>query len=263
MILPTNLLKSINPPDIGRGKIASIHFCRQIVSIDATTNTLTLDAPTLYPVKKRDNARVAKLKPQLMECGMEDLSIGNIQHPGTGLEENDYSKTGTVGYDVHDSYVISIRNAVNGWFKNVHTYRPAENSGNIHVVSNGFHITRSRGITAEDCDFRNSQYEGGGGNGYMYVLAGNNCLLKNCYAEDGRHNYSFKTMIASGNVLYNCYSKNSHLTSDFHMYLSMANLIDGFQADGDRFSAGYRTAGSADPYTCTPLPNRCSGIPQQ
>lgn len=220
-----------------------IMFCRRILDINAFTKKLMLDAPTRYPMKLRDNARVEKLKAQLMECGMEYLSIGNVQHDGTGFGDSDFDIAGKAAYDVHASHLISIRNGINCWFRGIKTYRPAENSGNFHLLSNCLQIIRSRNVTVEDCDFRFSQYEGGGGNGYMYILQGNDCLIKNCYAEDGRHNYDFKGMSSNGNVIYACTSKNPRLTSDFHMHLSMANLIDNFQANADVVEAGFRTSG--------------------
>lgn len=220
------------------------YLCRQVVSANPLTHTLTLDAPIRYPMKTRDNARIYKLRAQLMESGMENLSIGNIQHPGSGFGEEDYNVSTTAAYQVHASHLIVIQNAINCWVKNVHTYRPTENTGDFHTLSNGIQLYHVRNITVEDCDFRNSQYEGGGGNGYMYILQGNDCLLKNCHAEGGRHNYSFKTMAANGNVLYNCVSKDSYAATDFHMHLSMANLIDNFTADGDYIDAGFRASGS-------------------
>ena len=223
--------------------VRGVYFCRQVLAINTYTNTLTLDIPTRYPLKQRDNARVYKLNSQLMECGMEDLSIGNVAHPGTGFLDNDYLEVGTAAYDVHDSHLITVRNAINCWFRRIHTYRPAENTGDFHTVSNCLQLFHVRSITVEDCDFRNSQYEGAGGNGYMYILQGNDCLLKNCHAEHSRHNYSFKHMSANGNVLYNCTSKDPYLATDFHMHLSMVNLIDNFHADGDFIHAGFRTAG--------------------
>lgn len=223
--------------------VRGIYFCRQILGVNAYTNTLIIDIPTRYPLKTRDNARVYKLKAQLMECGMEDLSIGNVEHQGTGFLESDYLVAGTAAYDVHDSHLITVRNAINCWFRRIHTYRPEENTGDFHTVSNCFQLYHVRNVTVEDCDFRRSQYEGGGGNGYMYILQGNDCLLKNCHAEHSRHNYSFKQMSANGNVVYNCTSKDPYLATDFHMHLSMANLFDNFNADADIIDAGFRTAG--------------------
>lgn len=221
-----------------------LHFFREILSIDETNKTIEIDVPTRYFLKKRDNARMYLAPPQISECGIEDLSIGNIEQPNyEGWSESDWNVEGTGSYDAHASHLIQFRNAYNCWAKNVHTYKPEENKLDIHTLSNCFRISDSRFITVESCNFQKSQGEGGGGNGYMYTLEGNDCLLINCHAEHGRHNYDFKNMNANGNVIHNCYSKDSYLSTDFHMYLSMANLIDCFHSDGDYIEAKFRPWG--------------------
>lgn len=231
-------------PAIVRGLL----FCRQIKDVNYNTGILTYDIPTRYPMKQRDNARVQKINNQLKECGIENLAIGSAEHPGTGVAEEDYLVEGTVGYEVHDSRMIMFYNSIHCWVKNIHTYKPQSNTGNFHVPSNMLRLHHSRNITVEDCDLRHPQYEGAGGNGYLYTLTGSDCLVMNCYADDGRHNYSFSEMSSSGNVIYNCIAKNSYLRTDFHRHLSMANLIDNFQADGDNIHAGFRTAGGDGGY---------------
>lgn len=221
-----------------------LHFFREIVSIDEKNNTVEIDVPTRYFMKLSDNARMYVAPPQISECGIEDLSIGNVEQQNyEGWSESDWNIKGTGSYDAHGSHLIQFRNAYNCWARNVHTYRPKENKLDVHTLSNCFRISDSRFITVERCNFQKSQGEGGGGNGYMYTLEGNDCLLTNCYAEDGRHNYSFKNMNANGNVIHNCYSKNPYLATDFHMYLSMSNLIDCFVSDGDYIDARCRSYG--------------------
>ncbi|GAB1414597.1 hypothetical protein MASR2M117_00030 [Paludibacter sp.] len=222
------------------------HFYRQITAVNANNKTIEIDVPTRYYLKKRDNARVYIARPQISECGVENLSIGNVQHPNPdGWTEPDWNIQGKGHYDVHRSHLLEFINATDCWVRNVHTYKPQENKDNIHVLSNCLVLTQCRFITVQDCDFRNTQGKGGGGNGYLYTLGSNECLIRDCYAENGRHHFSFKGMSANGNVIYNCYSKDSYLPSDFHMYLSMANLFDGFKADGDYISAKFRPWGFA------------------
>ena len=127
--------------------------------------------------------------------------------------------------------------------KNVNTYKPASNTLDIHVLSNCLLIEQSRGVTVDSCFFQKSQYEGGGGNGYMFTLQSNDCLIKNSRANDARHNYDFKFPYSNGNVIYNCIGENSKYASDFHMYLSMANLIDNFTVDKDYLESSFRPYG--------------------
>ena len=220
------------------------HFFREVTAVSATS--ITLDAPTRYRLLKRDNARVYKVADPLTECGIEHLAIGNVQNPRTnGWGEEDYGTSGNGAYEVHASHAIKLGNTMNCWVLDVKTFRPAGNDETIHLLSNGIVVNDSRFVTIKDCDIERSQYEGGGGNGYMYTLGGNDCLVVDCHAEHGRHNYDFKGMKANGNVILRCSSTTPSLASDFHMHLSMANLIDGFVADKDHFEASFRPYGSA------------------
>lgn len=242
----TNIWASL--ADVAAGRATSAlrgpRFCRTIKSINSTAKTIEIDVPIRYFLKTRDNARLWKAGPSLQECGIENLSIGNVENPKTtGWGDNDYDTSGTGAYDVAGSYIIVFKNVKNCWAKNVATYRPVENAQDIHILSNGISIRDSRLVTISQCNFQKSQYEGGDGNGYMYTLEGNDCLLDRCHAQDGRHNYDFKQMSSNGNVLYNCTSKDPRYSSDYHMYLSMSNLIDGFVSDGDNLEASFRPYG--------------------
>lgn len=220
-------------------------FYRTIVAIDAAANTLKIDAPTRYFLKMRDNARVLKVTPVLSEVGLEHFSIANKQTNIAGLGDLDFSKSGTGAYEIHGSQLIGIFNAVNCWIKNVNTYKPNENTGDFHLVSNGILLQRTRFITVESCFFQKPQYEGEGGNGYMFILGGNDCLIKNSHANHSRHNFDFKTMQANGNVILRCRGENSRLASDFHMHLSMSNLFDNFTANKDFLEAKFRPYGTS------------------
>ncbi len=221
-----------------------LHFFRKIVSVDTKNNTVEIDVPTRYFLKKRDNARIHIAPPQLSECAIEDLSVGNIEHPNPeGWTEKDWNIEGKGDYDVHGSHMIQFRNVYNCWVRNVYTYKPKENKQDLHVLSNCLRVSDCRFITITKCNLQRSQCEGGGGNGYMYTLEGNDCLVIDCHAEHGRHNYDFKNLNANGNVIYNCTSKDGYKATDFHMYLSMSNLIDCFVSDADFIDANFRPYG--------------------
>ena len=221
-----------------------VAFCRTVTGVDRKNGTVEIDVPTRYPLKTRDNARMYKIGPQLRECGLEALSIGNVQSPLDTWADGDFAKEGTGGYAVHGSHFVVFRNAENCWVRRIVSYRPAENDEDIHFLSNALQLADSRFITVDSCSLAKPRYEGGGGNGYLYTLEGNDCLLHCCEAEDGRHNFDFKRMSANGNVLYRCTGRNSRLASDFHMHLSMSNLLDGCVMDGDFLQAAYRPYGS-------------------
>ncbi|HYW95114.1 MAG TPA: glycosyl hydrolase, partial [Bacteroidales bacterium] len=223
--------------------IRGVHFLRRIDSIDTNNNLLFIDAPTRYYLKTRDNARVYHAKKHITECGIENLSVGNRENPKEGWDEETYTIEGTGAYDVHFSHVLVFKNGLNCWVKNVHTYKPTVNTQDIHILSNGLALDQCRFMTIDSCDFQKSQYEGGGGNGYMYILESNDCLVENSRGNDGRHNFDFKFPYSNGNVILHCRTEHSKYASDFHMYLSMANLFDGCTVNEDYLESTFRPYG--------------------
>lgn len=225
---------------------------RKIIAVNREENTITIDAPTRYYLLPRDHARVYKVNSHIEEIGIENLSIGMAEHPGRGLEEEDYKIPGTIGYAVHGSHAIRMFYTINSWIRNVHTFKPEQNKW-AHLVSNGIQLRESRHITIDSADFRNPQYRGSGGNGYMYTLVGNDSLIINSRAINGRHNYDFKMGYANGNVITNSYASSPDTrNSDFHMHLSPSNLIDTMTLDQERFDAGWNgTFGGTAPHALT------------
>lgn len=220
---------------------AGILYCRRVTAIDSVAGTITVDVPLRGMLSMADGARVTvpgngRL---LSESGLEDFSIGMRQHPGGRVDVDFEQKLteGTAGYALQRATAVTLDSTENCWVLRVNSYAPPGNDPDIHVQSHGIRLFRSRHVTVEDCKWRFPQYRGEGGNGYMFTLYGNDCLIKNCEAEGGRHNFSFGEMSANGNVILNFHSKNSRLPSDFHMFLSLANLVDGAVCDGDCLQA--------------------------
>jgi hypothetical protein len=223
--------------------IKGVAFLRRIDSIDIKNNLLIIDAPTRYFLKTRDDARVYHAKEHISECGIENLSIGNLQNPDSGWEEESYSLSGTGAYEVHNSHVIQFKYSENCWAKNVSTFKPSGNAGDFNILSNGLKLNQSRFITIDSCSFEKPQYEGGGGNGYMFTLESNDCLIKNSRANHGRHNFDFKYPYSNGNVILRSRGENAKYASDFHMYLSMSNLFDACAMNGDYLESAFRPYG--------------------
>lgn len=222
----------------GQSQNRTLTYCRRITAVDAIDNVVTVDIPLRGFLYTADNAQVVKVSGRMInEAGLEDFSIGMKQHPGTGLEEEDWSKHGTVGHDVHGSAAIALSFAENCWVRRVHTYAPEGNDPKIHAFSNILKMWRTRLVTVADCDFKFPQYRGGGGNGYGFAINGQDNLIRDCRVEGARHNYDFGTMSASGNVIVDCVAKDGKLGSDFHMFLSLANLLDNITCEGDFLEA--------------------------
>ncbi len=225
-------------------------FCRQITAVDGAARTVSIDIPTRYALKMRDNARVYPIPAMIQEAGIENLQMAMLENKTPGWGGLDFNKPGTGAYEIHASSLIVLQNAANCWIKRVETYNPGNTGtnesnpkGNFHILSYGIGAILSRGITVADCVVSNPQYRGEGGNGYSYVLQGNDCLFVNCISNNARHSFSHKQMISSGNVITGCTSNTPSLALDFHMHLSMSNLIDNMTLNGDFIDAGVRPWG--------------------
>lgn len=224
--------------------IGGVVFYRQVVAKSAANGTITIDAPTRYPMKTRDNLRIYPVREPILEAGVEDLAIGMRQNPGTRFGDNDYTVSGTGAYEVHGSDGILFGHARNCWAQRVHSYRPTVNTKPIHLHSDGIVLGYAQHVTVKDCAISNPQYKGGGGNGYGYVLQGADCMFVDSTAFGTRHSWSFKSTRTTGNVLLRCRSTNARYPLDFHMHLSMSNLIDNATLDRDFIGATYRTSGT-------------------
>lgn len=257
-----------NEPDwLGHeSTIGGLRYYRQVLAIDEANKILTIDAPTRYAIKTRDNARVYLRNNAIAEVGMEDFSIGNVQHPGSNWGSNDYTDPAKSAYETHASYLIVWRNVRNSWMQRIKSFAPSGNQPTgAHMLSNGVLLTECRGVTVRECHFQRPQYGGGGGNGYMYRLGNSNeCLIEDCIAEFSRHGLVFSQMAASGNVIRNCIDKDtgkstgstgnlntSGKSSDHHMHFSHSNLIDVCTADSSWFQAAYRPFGSIPNHNLT------------
>lgn len=237
--------------------LKGLAFCREVMAVDVAKNTITIDAPIRYTLLKRDNSTIAKVTGMISEVGIENLSIGNAQHPkSTGYGEEDYKISGSASADCHNSYALNMGGVVNGWINNVGTYQPKGNTSTAHILSNGIFLNQCKNVTVQKCHFQRPQYGGGGGNGYMYRVSGSENLIKNSIAEFNRHGFVFSSMNASGNVVHNCVDKNSQSAtgasgyyrtsgsgSDHHMHFSTSNLIDQCTVINSYFAAGYRNYG--------------------
>ncbi|MFH0070934.1 glycosyl hydrolase family 28-related protein, partial [Peribacillus sp. NPDC056705] len=217
-------------------------FNRQIVGIEASTNTLIVDIPIRYTLKTRDNARVYKIGQAITEAGIENLSIGMRQHTGSGWGDTDFNRSGTGAYDVHASKAVTFSHARNSWMDNVNSYRPSFNGSDIHLLSHGVVINQSRSITIQNSHLQKPQYRGEGGNGYLYHVQGGD--IQNSAATNARHSFTMSSMWTNGNVFFNNTSNYPRLASDFHMHLSVANLFDSMKMNGDYLEAVYRPYGT-------------------
>ncbi len=238
-------------------------FYREIVAVDPAAGVIEVDVPTRFILLTRDNARVSRTLPLLSEVGLEDFSIGNIEHHGnSGWGEEDYRDPALAAYDTHASWLVHWQGARDSWMRSVHSYRLPENAKPVHMLSNGVQLRFARGITLEDVEMQRPQYGGGGGNGYMIRFsAAQECLALNCRVHWNRHGFVFSGMQTSGNVIRGGLARHTAWQaeggrtngrgSDHHMHLSQSNLVDGVTLEEDFFQAAWRGLWGTHPHGLT------------
>lgn len=234
-------------------------YCREIKAINSKTKELTIDIPIRYALETAHGAAVYKAPALLTEVGIENLSIGNHQNFTEGdWSEESYHQESNGSYQCHDAWAISMAHTYNGWIRRVASYQPAENTSKAHLLSNGIKVSQTKNISIINCDFKKPQFGGGGGNGYMYRVMGNETLLQDCIADFNRHGFVMSHMSASGNVFLHCldkdsgrqtglpgYEKTNGSGSDHHMWFSHSNLFDQCTVENSFFAAGWRKWGGS------------------
>ena len=233
----------------------SANYRRIVTAVNTTENWIEIDIPMRYTCLTRDKSAVRKLSGRITDCGIEDLSIGNLQHPGSQWGETDNEVPGTAAYEVSYSSLIDIQRAMNCWVSNVRSFQAAGNSSTSHIPSNGIRLGSSKNITVRNCYFQRPQYGGGDGNGYMYRLqSSDDCLVVDSIAEFSRHGFVVSHSGTTGNVFLRCEDRTTgraigsggsgYITggdgSDNHMQFSHSNLWDQCRAMDSFYEAIFR-----------------------
>ncbi len=243
--------------DTGSGFPANARYLREVLAVNETEGWIDVDIPTRYTMKTRDNANVRTVTGMLTGVGLEDFSIGNVQHPGTEFGEADYTVEGRAAWDTHASWLISVRDTYDSWISGVESYQPAGNTTTAHMLSNGISFINSFRNTIQNAAMRRAQYGGGGGNGYMYrIQHSNDNLIKDSIADFSRHGFVISHAGTSGNVFRHCEDRETaratgdttdgegYVTngsgSDHHMHFSHSNLFEGCEAHNSYWEAQHR-----------------------
>ncbi|WOO41034.1 DUF7594 domain-containing protein [Rubellicoccus peritrichatus] len=237
-------------------------YVREVLAVDSVSNKLVLNAPIRYTQLLRENPRISTLGAALTQVGLEDFSIGNRQRDDTsGWENNDYTVAGTAAYQVHGSWLIKVEYARNCWVRRIQSYRPIENSLQVHMLSNGLRVLKSSAVTVEDVSMQRVQYGGAGGNGYNFRFQDAcDVLVTGCVAGYNRHGFVYSHMGTSGTVIHNSLDLETRIAasgsagsagSDHHMHFSHSNLVDLSGAYNSFFQATYRPFGSVPMHNMT------------
>ena len=247
------------------GRPANATYLREIVATNPAEGWVEIDVPTRYAIKTRDAAGMRTVSGWLTNVGIESLAVGNLQHPGAGWGENDYTDPAKAAYDAHNSWLIRVQNSRDCWVSGVQSRQAADNSSTCHMLSNGILLSGCSRVTVRNCQMRRPQYGGGGGNGYMYRLQNSNeCLIANSLADFSRHGFVISHAGTSGNVFFQCEdretqratgSTGSYTTggsgSDNHMHFSHSNLWDQCHAHNSFYTAHHRTTSGTTPHGVT------------
>jgi hypothetical protein len=208
-------------------------YCRVVRSV--SRDTLFFDEPLRYALGTKHGAHVFRAA-FLHGVGIQDLSIGFRKGPDT----DNNGRT-------HRAAAITMYDVVNGWVKNVHSYKRDDES--VHLQSYGFTFRACKWLTIENCTLQDPQNKNVGGNGYLFnPVCSDDLLFRTCTARNGRHNFTIHYS-TSGCVFTGCRSENSR--SDFHQYLATENLFDNFTMAGDSLTAGNRGDKSQGSWWCS------------
>lgn len=218
-------------------------YVRRITAVDVAGKAVTINAPTRYYMKMRDNARIYKIGNRLRECGIERLSIGNLDTTASGFGESDYTVASTAGYQVHEASLIKMAYTINCFMHQIESFDP-EGTGDSHMLSCGVVLHRAANTSVQFVTMQKPQYGGGGGNGYMFKVLGCENLFNQCSALYSRHGFSLTSSSTSGNVFYKC--------SD-----SFSGLAAGTPASGRYVTGGYGSDTHGD-FTHSNLWDSCS-----
>ncbi len=237
------------------GDIGGMMYCREIDAIDIINHQLFIDIPIRYALKRDYESKVYPVTKMISEVGIEELSIGNRESGKSGYLPNDYQVEGKGAYDCHDSFAITMERVKNSWIRNVHSYRPEGNGRGSHLLSNGIKVDMTKNVSILHCIMEKPLYGGGGGNGYMFRIMGNETLLEDCEADQSRHGFVFSHATSSGNVIHRCIDKNTGRQkggfqiagsggSDHHMHFCHSNLIDQSEVKDSYFDVRWRPFGT-------------------
>jgi hypothetical protein len=216
------------------GAFPGITYARRIARLRGG-GEVDLDAPTHYPLRTRDDARIYAVGAFIHDVGLESLSLGMTQNNTSPVTEpgsdEEYSTPGTTAYEVHASRAVEFDRVHDGWVYDVASYRPASNTQDVHLLSTGILLgPHSFRLTLASVSLGFPQYRGGGGNGYLVHVQGTDALVRDSRAEHARHGFIIN-YDASGTVFLRDTVVDSRYADDSHRFLAHANLYDNVTLD--------------------------------
>jgi Family of unknown function (DUF6298)/Putative collagen-binding domain of a collagenase len=165
---------------------------RVIVSIDAATHRITLDAPITTALEKQYGSgtltKVSK-DPDPHHIGIEDLTL-----------ESAFNSTHPKDED-HAWIAVQLDHVEDAWVRNVIAR---------HFVSSAVRVNwRGRRITVEDCRSEAPISEEGGYRRQAFLIDGQQVLVYRCWSEAGMNDFASGLLASGPNVFLDCEAKNS------------------------------------------------------
>lgn len=197
---------------------------RYVTAIDSKTNSITIDAPVFYGLRKSLSQSYVYLMSNvniIKNVGIENLRLDCDYNASV---TRSHSAIGTYKADENHAWDgVQFVSAENAWAQNV-TVR--------HFGGNGFIVTRTTRSTIKDCSVIDPVSIIDGERRYAFNTSSlcQLILFENCYARDSRHGFiSNGTSTASGNVFLNCRSENAFASSEGHRRWSSGFLFDNYK----------------------------------
>jgi hypothetical protein len=204
----------------------SFKWMRNIVSIDAKSKEILLDAPITSQIDLKNGYATGEIETivkdeRVNNVGFEDLLL---------MSEYDPTSKDPFGYSNDEEHArrgINFLNATNCWVRGV--------AGFFYSFSLVWVRGESSRITIEDCAMLDgvsldTPRVHKGARKYYFNLSGSETLVQRCFSRYGRHSYSMSGY-SSGNVFLDCYSEFGHLGQEPHQRWQHGSLFDNVFSD--------------------------------
>lgn len=199
-----------------------IEWDRTINAVDATSQTITLDAPVSVALEKKYGditVQVLNWPGRLHHVGIEDLTL-HSEFDSSNIRDEEHAWIG-----------IQIENAENAWVRNVTTQ---------NFVSAAVWLgTHAKAITVQNCRSEIQVGEDAGWRRFGYYIGGQQILVQRCVANNARQPFLAGLCSAGPNVFLDCSAE--HATSDSG---SVESWATGVLFDNVRIKEGDLTLGN-------------------
>lgn len=196
----------------------SLHFDREVVSLDPATKTITIDAPLGERIEKRwggGSVSGWEKDDRLRFVGIEKLRLVSTYDPSVTFTTPKGKKVPID--EQHCNLFIKFANVIHSWARNV-------------TMADGNHgITLGRGskwITVRDCTVESFVSQIVGGRRYGFTMEGNLGLVMRCHVIRGRHGFAVGSRVPGPNAFVYCSTEIDFGGSEPHHRWSVAGLYD-------------------------------------